>query len=231
MVAAVGILLLIFRAVLTPEPTGQFSASDNTPTENSAANGSGSGDPASLVNEANRAREAENYREAIAAYDQAIALDSELAEAHWGRCYSLNYIGQPEEAIAACDRALALKPDYPQALWSKGTAFDRQENYEQALEFYNQALEVDPNFAPAWNNRAVALMNLARDPNEALAALDKATSIDPDLADAWANRGAVLWELRRYDEAIASLEKALAIDPDHPNANDLRQQARQQIGR
>jgi tetratricopeptide (TPR) repeat protein len=74
-------------------------------------------------------------------------------------------------------------------------------------------------------------MNLARDPNEALAALDKATSIDPDLADAWANRGAVLWELRRYDEAIASLEKALAIDPDHPNANDLRQQARQQIGR
>jgi serine/threonine protein kinase len=237
-VAAVGILLLVFRAVLTPEPAGQFSANNNTPAESpaeespqAANSGESEQQAASLVSEANRAREAENYREAIAAYDRAIALNPDLAEAHWGRCYSLNYIGQPEEAIAACDRALALKPDYPQALWSKGAAFDRQDNYEQAIEFYEQALAVDPNFAPAWNNRAVALMNLERDPNEALASLEKATSIDPDFADAWANRGAVLWKLKRYDEAIASLEKALAIDPDHPNANDLRQQARQQIGR
>ncbi len=103
--------------------------------------------------------------------------------------------------------------------------------YREAIATYDQVIALNPEIAEAWNNQGVTLLSLERDPNEALAAFNKATDLKPDFADAWANRGAALWQLKQLDKAIASMEKALEIDPEHLNANDLRQQARQQIGR
>ena len=230
--ATMGAVILTIKVFLPSQPATQTSSSKNVPTGQSDT--TPATDPkkqaTELLSQANKEREDENYREAIATYDQVIDLNPEIAEAHWGRCYSLNVLGEAEEAIAACDRALEIKPDYPEALWSKGAAFEQQKKYPEALALYDQTIEINPEFAEAWNNRGVTLLSLERD-NEALAAFDKATNIKPDFADAWANRGAALWKLKQLDEAIASMEKALEIDPDHPNANDLRQQARQQIGR
>jgi len=66
---------------------------------------------------------------------------------------------------------------------------------------------------------------------EAIAAFDKATTLKPSFADAWANQGAALWKLGRFDGAIASLDQALKIQPDNPTAINLRQQAREKLGR
>jgi serine/threonine protein kinase/Flp pilus assembly protein TadD len=183
-----------------------------------------------LLSEADRLREAGQYQKAVELYDRAIANLPDVAEAQWGRCYSLNRLQQFGEAIAACNKALALKPNYPEALWSKGAALEQQQNPLEALKLYERATALKPDFADAWINQGVALQKLNR-PQEALAALDKAIALKPDSADAWTTKGAAFWELGRYDQAIAAMDKALEIQPDNQNAINLRQQAREKLGR
>lgn len=204
------------------EPPGNKAPAPPTPTPEQKAQ--------ELIKKAENLRQAEDYRQAAATYEQAIALQPDIASAHWGLCYSRNQQLQYQKAISACDAALSLNPDYPEALWSKGAALKELGNFEPALALYNQALQLKPNFTEVWINKGTVLHDMGRY-QESLGAYDQALRLESSSADAWANRGAALWALKRFDDAIASLEKALAIDPNHFNANDLRQQARRKIGR
>ncbi len=60
--------------------------------------------------------------EAIAAYDQALAIKPDYHEALNNKGNALSAIGRTEEAIAAYDQALAIKPDNHEALYNKGVA-------------------------------------------------------------------------------------------------------------
>ena len=184
----------------------------------------------SLLGKADRLRQEGRYQEAISTYDQAIVLNAKVPEAHWGRCYSLNKLSQPEAAFDACAQALKLNPKYPEAFSSQGYALHQQEKYEAALEHFDHALKLKPKFAEAWTNKGVTLQALGYR-TEALNAFNTAIEINPNYAEVWANQGAVLWSLGRYDEALASIDRALEIDPDHLSATKLREQARQQLGR
>ncbi|NEO34985.1 MAG: tetratricopeptide repeat protein [Moorea sp. SIOASIH] len=178
-------------------------------------------------------RQAGKYQQALMTYEKAIARDSNLAEAHWGSCYSLNSLGRTQQAMAACDQALALKPDYPEALWSKGAALESQNTptaITLALTLYEKAIAIKPDFADAWINRGVALHKLKRY-SEAIKAYERALQLNPNSADAWSNLGAAKWDVGQLDQAINAMEKALQIQPNHPNARNLRQQAREQLRR
>ncbi len=228
---ALGATVWIGKGVFSPQTPPKVASQGSSAT---AVNPAGSGDSekqaAALLSQGDRLRQAENYQEAITSYEKAITLKPDVAEAHWGLCYSLNQVGKPKEASAECDQALSLKPNYAEALTSKGNALHQEQNYQEEIKLYDQALKINPNLADAWNNKGVALLKLNRF-DEAFAALEKATQLKPDWADPWANRGNALFGLKRYDDGFASLEKALQLDPNHPNANNLMQQARRQLGR
>lgn len=183
-----------------------------------------------LLAEAETLRQAEDVAAALPLYDRVIALAPDNATAHWGRCYSLNRLGQFSDALAACDRALALRPNYPEALWSKGYILEQQQQPAAALALYQQATQQNPEFAAAWNNQGTALLALRR-PGEALVAFERAIALAPDLAEAWNNRGAALWGVGKHQEALASVERAIALKPDYGDAKQLRQQMKQRLGR
>jgi len=180
------------------------------------------------LSQADNLREAGNYQEALEIYNQVIEANSQVAEAHRGRCYSLNKLELYQEAISACEQAININPQYPEALSSKGYALNQLQRHQEALENFNQALELQPNLAEATNNRGVELLEQSR-PQDALAAFEEATTIKEDYVEAWANRGAALWKLERYEEAIASFDQALEIQPDFQHAQKLRQQAQEQL--
>ncbi|NES82543.1 MAG: tetratricopeptide repeat protein [Moorea sp. SIO2B7] len=236
----------------TPEITTTSSVQKTIPESDTESAAKSASDPETqpketqptateLNSQGDSLRQAGKYQQALMTYEKAIGLwpryanakDSNLAEAHWGRCYSLNSLGRTQEGLAACDQALALKPDYPEALWSKGAAIESQNTptaITLALTLYEKAIAIKPDFADAWINRGVALHKLGRY-REAIEAYNRAIKLNPNSADAWSNKGAALWAKREYDQAIDSMEKALQIQPNHPNAKNLRQQAREKLGR
>jgi eukaryotic-like serine/threonine-protein kinase len=231
--SAVILIFLLGRTVTAPraEQTASNGPVPSTVAESPENAGSEAEEQvAALLTEGDRLRQANQYQPALEQYDQAIALNPDNSEAHWGRCYSLIYMQQIDSGITACNRALEIQPEYPEALWLKGYALDQQQKHQESLALYDQAIALKPDFAQAWSNKGTALLLLER-PQEAIASFDRATELDPNLAEAWNNRGAALWSQRRFDEAISSVNRAIEIKPDYQDAISLREQMRRQLGR
>ena len=145
--------------------------------------------------------------DAIAAYDQAIRLKPDYAEAYSNRGYEKNALGRHEDAFADCNQAVRLKPDLAEAYNNRGNAKSDLGRHEDAIADYNQAVRLKPDFAEAYNNRGVAKDELDRY-EAAITDYDKAIRLKSDYAEAYFNRGNSKGKLGRIDEARQDFEKA-----------------------
>src|ERR1700722_9298293 len=100
--------------------------------------------------------------DALAAYDQALALGPGNAIAHMDRGTALEALGRREDALAAYDQALALDPGNAITHMDRGTALLVLGRPGDALAAYDQALALDPRFLPADVGRGKALLVLGR---------------------------------------------------------------------
>lgn len=81
-----------------------------------------------------QAYEQQNWRAAIDAFEQALALDRENPEAHTFLGLILLRAGHVDHALLALDRALARDRNYPFGLWAKGLAlFEGKRDYAGAI--------------------------------------------------------------------------------------------------
>ncbi|MBI5300426.1 MAG: tetratricopeptide repeat protein [Deltaproteobacteria bacterium] len=150
-------------------------------------------------------------KEALAAYDRAIAIDPNFASAHSNRGNALSELGRNKEALAAYDRAIAIDPNFTLAHSNRGVVLRELNRNKEALATYDRAIAIDPNFAFAHFNRGNALSGLGRN-KEALDAYDRAIAIDPNFASAHFNRGNALSGLGRREEALAAFKRAHELD-------------------
>ena len=158
-----------------------------------------------------------HYDEALAAYEQALALQEDDADALFNKGVVLGRLEQHAKALAAFERAITFHPDHVGAWYNKGIALGNLGRYTEALAAYDQAITLQPDYAIAWDSKGSALMSLERYP-EALIAFDQAMALQPDHVDVWINKGVTLERLKRYTEALAAHDQAIALQPDHANA-------------
>jgi tetratricopeptide (TPR) repeat protein len=163
-----------------------------------------------------------NPLEAMMAYDAAIALDPNFAEAHGNRATLLTQARMYDDALAAYDRALELDPKSLADWINRGALLQETGRHEEALANYDRALAFAPNDPSLLTNRATTLVRLGRN-EEAEAVYEKAIRISPRLPLAHVQKGVLLKSLGRHAEAIACFDTALAIDPN--DATALRHKA------
>jgi tetratricopeptide (TPR) repeat protein len=156
--------------------------------------------------------------EAIACYDQAIAIAPDLPAAHANRGTALAALRRHGEALASYDRAITLQPDYAEALANRGNVLAALQRHAEALASYDRAIQLRPEQAEVYANRGVLLGNLLRHA-EALASHDRAIALKPDFAEAYCNRGIIFAILQRYDEAQKDYERAIALKPGYAEAH------------
>ncbi|MDA9369848.1 tetratricopeptide repeat protein [Amylibacter sp.] len=84
--------------------------------------------------------------EAIEAYNKALAIKPDYADAYNNMGSALQEQSKPEEAIEAYKKALAIKPDYADAFNNMGTVLQEQSKPEEAIEAYRKALAINPDF-------------------------------------------------------------------------------------
>jgi tetratricopeptide (TPR) repeat protein len=82
----------------------------------------------------------EQFDEAIACLDEAIALDPTNAEAFEKKGTALEKQGHLDEAIENYDRAIVLDDSLTMAYLCKGGVYNRLDRYSEALQCYEQAL-------------------------------------------------------------------------------------------
>lgn len=156
--------------------------------------------------------------EAVKAYDKALEINPDYADAWNGKASAIGFQGKHQEAIKA---------------------------FDNAIESYDKIIKVNPNDSDAWYGKGIALdyravemgsinssmqeRNTYRE--EAIKAFDKAIEVNPQYAMAWKLKGAVLHLLGRYEEAAEAFNKALEIDPQLQGAQEGKGLALAALGR
>ena len=167
--------------------------------------------------------------EAIAAFQQIIALKPDYAEAYNNMGNALQEQGKPDEAIASYKKALLLKPDYAHACYNIGVTLQKQGKPDEAIASYKKALLLKPDYEHACISIGNALQEQGK-PDEAIASYKKALSLKPNNAIACNNMGMALQKQGQLDEAITTYNKALSLKPDYADAYNHKGNALQEQG-
>ena len=153
------------------------------------------------------------YEDAIAAYNQALQIQPDLADTWNNRGVVLTRMQRYPEAIASYEQATTIRPTYPDAWNNRGVVLLELQKYPEAIGCYEQAIQAKPDYADAWNNRGVAFSKM-EEYEQAVISYNQALQIKNDYTDAWNNRGVALSKLEKYEAAIDSYDNAAKIRPD-----------------
>jgi len=161
--------------------------------------------------------ELKRYRDALDAYNRAVELRPEYAEAWKGQGNTLLELKRYEEALDAYDKAIQVQPNYLEAWNNRGKALDHLQRYEEAINSFDAALKIKPDDLEAWNGRGNVQIKLQQY-SEAIASFNKAVKLQPNYTPAWYRRGLALHNLRQYQKAVESYDKAVEYKPDSSEA-------------
>ena len=160
-------------------------------------------------------------REAVADFQQAVAIDPDYAQA-WAALAEAqillpHYFLAPQETAfpsgeAAANRALAIDPDTSAAHVALAMMYRIQWKWKEADDAFRRALKIAPGDAEAADQYGQFLLAEGR-LGEALAQIDRAQRLDPLSGIIGATRTNVLTALHRFDDAN---KQAQAIVAGHP---------------
>jgi DNA-binding winged helix-turn-helix (wHTH) protein/TolB-like protein/Tfp pilus assembly protein PilF len=208
------------RAALTVELAGRPSPALRRYTENAEA----------YQQFANGRYDAQRLAlpEALANFEQAVALDPGFALAYVGIAEIHSALGvfgavAPREtfpqALTAVEKALELAPDLGEAYASLGhIKVQYEHDWPGAARAYRRAIELNPNYSRAHQWLGLYLATRGRF-DDGIAELRTAQALEPAQPVFSALIGMVLVYQRRYDAAIEQLESTLEMNPDFPTTN------------
>ena len=171
----------------------------------------------------------ENPEDSILAYDQAISLKPDYADAYYNRGVVKDELGQREDAIADYDEAIGLKPDFAESYNNRGNAKAALGQHDEAIADYDEAIRLKPDFAESYNNRGTARGKLGQG-EDAIADYNEATRLKPDFVEAYYNRGSMKAELGQIADAITDYDEATRLKPDYAEAYNNRGIEKAELG-
>ena len=162
------------------------------------------------------ARSGETVR-ARAAFERALVLQPDLAEANNDLGALLAQAGDLDAAIGRFRAALASTPEYPDALNNLGYALLLTGRDEEARALYEKALALQPDFPEVLNNLGL-LFGRAGDMDRAERYFRDALGRRPDYGEAANNLALVFVSRGQADAAVGLLQGVLKRTPEYEAA-------------
>ena len=162
-------------------------------------------------------------KQALSAYDMAIALKPDFVEAYHNRALGLQQIHKYEAAIIDLEQAIRLDPDSSELHYKLGCIKGCSNQCESAIADFDKAIELNPNYAEAYCCRGLMKSGLD-EYKSAIADFDKAIelNLNPDFVDIHNIKGIVNAQFEQYKEAIADFDEAIRLNRDDAKAYDNR---------
>lgn len=157
--------------------------------------------------------QAKRSGKAVAAFERALALETETAWVWVKYASALIYVRRLQEALKACERALQLDPLSAPAYLDIGIASRMLGKLDESHAALERSLALDPTYYKAWINLAVTLIRQGEFP-QALEASQRAREIDPAAARPRSLAAYALYMLKRPTEALIAANEALELAPD-----------------
>jgi tetratricopeptide (TPR) repeat protein len=155
--------------------------------------------------------QAENYTDALLAYDRAIEWHAKFANAYNAKGDVFRRLERFEEALEAHEQAIKVDSKSVWAWYGKANVLRSLNRYEPAFTCYSQVTKLEPDNTWAWYDKGDVLYKLQRY-DEALAAFVRAAELNPNNAHIQHYKGNSLRSLSRYEEALACYDRTLELD-------------------
>ncbi|HEC91195.1 MAG TPA: tetratricopeptide repeat protein, partial [Alphaproteobacteria bacterium] len=159
--------------------------------------------------------------EALDAFDRALEIDRDWAEAHYNRANALTALGRSGDGEAALRRAIGLKPAFAGAWNNLGLLLAAGGRFNEAVAAYRRALAEKsaggPEKPDILNNLGNALQALER-LDEAEEILRRALELAPGDGRLHLNLGGILQDRGMLDAAGAAYAQAVSLCPDDVDA-------------
>ncbi len=178
--------------------------------------------------------------EAIAAFEQAIALDENDPIFLINKSESLKALGEHERSLTTIEEAIQVlkkieatkgqekvSGEFAVAFTFLGNGYRRKEQYASAITSYNRALEYSPNYFPAQLGKGIVLDRVQRYPEaieEFKGILDNQQLSQGRKAQTWFYLGKTLCKTQQKSAGIAAFEQAIELRPDYSAAQQAKEQ-------
>ncbi len=183
----------------------------------------------SLLQQGDMENAEDHIQEVIFAYDRAIYLNPDYAEAYYNRGIVKLGLGDYEAAIVDFDGAIRLNPDDAAAYINRGTVKRVLGQYEAAIVDFDGAIRLNPDDTAAYNNRGIAKSEFSQH-EAAITDFNQAIELNPDDAGAYYNRGNTKSIIGQHKAAITDYDQAIALNPDYAEAYYNRGDVKSDLG-
>ncbi len=158
-----------------------------------------------------------NFKEALNAYNKAIQLNPQYAEAYIGRGAAYADLGNNQQAINDFTKAIQLNPKDTLAYLNRGAAFYRLGDYQEAINDLSRAIKSNPLNIEAYIMRGIAYDKLGNY-QQAVNDFTKTTQLDPQNASVYIKLGLAYGNSGNYQKAINAYNKAIKVFPKYSEA-------------
>jgi tetratricopeptide (TPR) repeat protein len=165
--------------------------------------------------------ESHQFAEAVADFDQALAIDDSLDEAYFGRGMAAGREGRFQAAIADLTVYLQRHPKSSLAYTKRGVRHIWANNLNKARSDLQQAVLLDDSNSEAHDDLGVLLAHAGQH-KEALEHFLAAIKYDPYYQKAYHNMALVYYQLADHNQALQAVDKSLQLSPSDRNSLILK---------
>ncbi|NJK49088.1 tetratricopeptide repeat protein [Candidatus Gracilibacteria bacterium] len=169
----------------------------------------------------------EKNEEAIAKYNELLALDSNYFEAWTNRGYALARLKEYEKMLKSCEAATTSEPEAVYAWNCQGEALHNLKRYKEAIAAFDKGIALDPQNPVFSINKTESLLRLGQNDN-ALIAIERAIDLleqnnqsneqaqfNRELSVAFNFKAQILLQQEEYEAALNAYDSALSYAPNY----------------
>ncbi len=166
----------------------------------------------------------QEYREALANFDRAVAADATRAPIFVLRANTRRNSGLLELAFEDYAKAFALDKEYAFAFHERGQAYVKAGDAARALADFDKAVRFNPSYAATYHARAKILIDQG-ELGKAIRDLSLALERRPNFPGAYFHRGRAYHLQQDFERAIADYSRVIEISPEFAPAYNNRGRA------
>jgi tetratricopeptide (TPR) repeat protein len=181
-----------------------------------------------LCQRAKQAIEQRDWNRARQAYQQALTIDANLPDVHYGLATVFFQLRDLATAAQHFKEVTRIEPKRASAYINLGAVCNLLQRYDEAVAALRRGIQLDPTRVEGYYNLGLVYRRMGQ-PDMAIQAYREALRLNPRMPDAHLNLANIYLEKGQFRPAALHYEHALELRPNWEKAGDGLAQAREAI--
>ena len=154
-------------------------------------------------------------QKAIFAYEKAITIKSDYADAWLKKAHCFFDLKRYSEALQAYQRVIDIEPECHNAWVNLANVYYNLQKYQEAIAAYQQAIDLGGKESDSSYQHLSDLLFYLDRKEEAIAVLDRGINLLPQAENLWVTKAHYLYKLKEYRKTVETCQQGLVLYPEN----------------